>query len=134
MTVGAQVPAVRLRVSARGVLWLMLGGLVGWSWARGVLASRASSDGLTDRQAEILALVACGMSSKEIALHAGISEHSVNTHIRRATRTLGVGTRAAAAAVVTRKRRQAGTPARPRRSATPSSAVTTSPMSSSNGT
>ncbi|HEY6957897.1 MAG TPA: helix-turn-helix transcriptional regulator [Candidatus Limnocylindria bacterium] len=121
-------------MSARGVLWLVLGGFVGWSWARGVLESRAASDGLTDRQAEILTLVASGMSSKEIALHTGISEHSVNTHIRRATRTLGVGTRAAAAAVVTRKRRQAGTPARPRRSATPSSAVTTSATSSSNGT
>ena len=121
-------------MSARGVLWLVLGGLVGWSWARGILEARAMPGGITDRQAEILTLVAQGMSSKQIALHTGITEHSVNTHIRRATRTLGVGSRAAAAAAVSGKLRQAGTPARPRRSATPSSAPTTAATSSSNGT
>ena len=118
----------------REVLWLVLGGLVGWSWARGVLEARVMTGGITDRQAEILALVARGMSSKQIAVETGITEHSVNTHIRRATRTLGVGSRAAAAAAITTRRRQAGTPARPRRSATPTSAPTTSAMSSSNGT
>jgi DNA-binding CsgD family transcriptional regulator len=118
----------------REVLWLVLGGLVGWSWARRVLEARVMTGGITDRQAEILALVARGMSSKQIAVETGITEHSVNTHIRRATRTLGVGSRAAAAAAITTRRRQAGTPARPRRSATPTSAPTTSAMSSSNGT
>ena len=133
MTAGTQVPAVRSRVSGRGLLWLVLGGLLGWSWARGVLEARAAP-GVSGRQAEILALVARGMSSKEIAAHIGISEHSVNTHIRRATRTLGVGSRAAAAAAVNGNRGQAGTPARPRRSATASRAPTTSATRSSNGT
>jgi DNA-binding CsgD family transcriptional regulator len=62
---------------------------------------------LTDRQVEIIRLVARGMSSKEIAQHEGISLHSVNTHVRRARSILGVGTRAAAVAVVVRGGRQA---------------------------
>jgi DNA-binding CsgD family transcriptional regulator len=62
---------------------------------------------LTDRQVEIIRLVARGMSSKEIAQHEGISLHSVNTHVRRARSTLGVGNRAAAVAVVVRGGRQA---------------------------
>ena len=119
-------------MSLREVGWLVIGGVLGFTWARGVLATRRRR-GVSDRQAEILELVARGMSTKEIALHEGISEHSVNTHIRRATRTLGVGTRAAAVAVV-RGSPQAGVPARPRRSPTRSRAVTISPTSSSNGT
>ena len=63
---------------------------------------------ITERQTEILRLVARGMTSKEIARHEGISLHTVNTHVRRARGALGVGTRAAAVAKVVRSRR--GTP------------------------
>ena len=59
---------------------------------------------ITDRQSEILRLVARGMTSKEIARHEGISLNTVNTHVRRARRALGVGTRAAAVAVILRRR------------------------------
>ena len=122
-------------MSVRGVAWVLFGALCGWAWARDVIESRQTPVGITKRQAEILDLVARGMSSKQIARHAGITEHSVNTHIRRATRTLGVGSRAAAAAALNGGARQAGAPpSRPRRSATAVCAVTTSPTSSSNGT
>ena len=87
---------------------------------------------ITRRQAEILRLVARGLTSKEIAQHEGISLSSVNTHVRRARGSLGVGTRAAAVAILVR--RQAVTPPRPSRSATRSSAMTISPTRSSNGT
>ncbi len=115
----------------RGVGWFVLGGVCGWSWARGVMDAHAERPRVSRRQAQILALVARGMSSKEIARHERISEHSVNTHIRRACRTLGVPSRAAAVAAL----RGAGqTPASPRRSPTRSSATTISATSSSNGT
>jgi DNA-binding CsgD family transcriptional regulator len=75
------------------------------------------SAAVTARQLEILRLVARGMTSKEIARHEGISLHTVNTHVRRARRALGVGTRAAAVARIARRRvGYAGTPANPRRS------------------
>lgn len=112
----------------------MVGGVLGWASAGAVLRSRRGPPPLSDRQIAMLALVARGMTTKEIARHEGISAHSVNTHIRRATRTLGVGTRAAAVAMIGGAPRQAGMPARPRRSPTRSSATTISPTSSSNGT
>jgi DNA-binding CsgD family transcriptional regulator len=73
-----------------------------------VLLSVSSLVWITDRQAEILRLVARGMTSKEIARHEGISLHTVNTHVRRARVVLGVGTRAAAVALVVRRRRRRG--------------------------
>jgi DNA-binding CsgD family transcriptional regulator len=59
---------------------------------------------ITDRQSEILRLVARGMTSKEIARHEGITLNTVNTHVRRARSARGVGTRAAAVAVIVRRR------------------------------
>jgi DNA-binding CsgD family transcriptional regulator len=106
----------------RDIGWLVIGGICGFTWASAVLDTRARDLGLSARQVEILTLVSHGMSTKEIALAQGISVHSVNTHIRRATRTLGVSTRAAAVAAL-RRQAQAGAPA-----------VTISATSSSNGT
>jgi len=110
---------------------MLVGGACGYTWARTVIDRRAPAPVLTERQAEILALVARGMSTKEIALYEGISPNSVDTHIRRARVALGVTSRAAAAAAVS-GRDQTATPARPRRSATRSSATTTSDTSASN--
>lgn len=125
-------------VRALTLVSFVVGGVCGWRWAREVIADGAYPPDITRRQAEILALVARGMSSKEIAIHEGISPYSVDTHIRRARGALGVSSRAAAAALVAQAampaRRQAVTPATPRRSATRSSDATTSPTRSSNGT
>lgn len=121
-------------MSVREIALVVIGGVCGWAWAGAILRSQREAALLSGRQVEILGLVARGMTTKEIARHEGISEHSVNTHIRRATRTLGVGTRAAAVALMHGPPGQAGAPARPRRSPTRSSATTTSPTRSSNGT
>lgn len=52
---------------------------------------------LTDRQIDCLRLVGQGLSSKEIAAELGISHHTVDLHLKRAIRTLGVATRRDAA-------------------------------------
>jgi RNA polymerase sigma factor (sigma-70 family) len=49
---------------------------------------------LTDREREILALVAEGMSNDEIAQHLVVSPSTVKTHVNRAMAKLGVRDRA----------------------------------------
>src|SRR5207245_9762687 len=95
---------------------MVVGVIAGYVLARRVVARRARSvAALTDRQREVLRAVAGGLSTKEIAKLLGISEASVNTHIRRARSILGAPTRAAAAARVTGH--GVVVPSRPRRSA-----------------
>ncbi|HKC90761.1 MAG TPA: helix-turn-helix transcriptional regulator, partial [Candidatus Limnocylindria bacterium] len=115
-------------MSGRDAASIVCGVLAGYLFSRGVIARRAPTDPLSDRQREILIAVAAGRTTKEIALALGITPNSVNTHIRRARATLGVTTRAAAAARVFG---QAATPRRPSRSAAASIARTTSPTRSS---
>ncbi len=107
-----------------------IGGACGWRWARGAIGRGVAPAGVTERQAQILSLVARGMTTKEIAVHEGITPYSVDTHIRRARGSLGVSSRAAAAALVAGQ----AVVARPRRSAIRSRAITTSPTISSKGT
>jgi len=54
---------------------------------------------LTDRELEVLASVARGERSKEIASHLGISERTVKAHLASIYNKLGVDSRAAAIAV-----------------------------------
>ena len=54
---------------------------------------------LTDRELEVLAAVARGERSKEIAAHLGISERTVKAHLASIYSKLGVDSRAAAIAV-----------------------------------
>src|SRR5687767_15733345 len=58
---------------------------------------------LSPRQREILALVAAGRTSKEIAGELGISESTVNWHIANVFARLGASSRAEAVAVVLRE-------------------------------
>ena len=116
----------------RSAAWVAFGGVCGWACAREILRRREEDDPLTERQREILAMVGRGMSTKQIAREMGIGTRTVDTHIKRARTVLGAPTRAAA--VATLGDRQAVTPARPRRSAIRSSAITTSPTISSKGT
>jgi DNA-binding CsgD family transcriptional regulator len=53
--------------------------------------------GLTERQAEIVTLVARGFSNAAIASRLGISARTVQKHLERAYRTLGVSSRSQAA-------------------------------------
>jgi DNA-binding NarL/FixJ family response regulator len=71
-------------------------------------AARGSfnGDGLTPRQTEIAQLVALGRSNREIAAALYLSEKTVENHLARAFAKLGVSSRAALAAVVTREQAQ----------------------------
>ena len=46
-------------------------------------APRALPDGLTHREAEILALIARGLTNPEIAQHLCLSNHTIKSHINR---------------------------------------------------
>ena len=58
---------------------------------------------LTDRELEVLASVARGERSKEIASHLGISERTIKAHLASIYNKLGVDSRAAAIAIAAQK-------------------------------
>jgi DNA-binding CsgD family transcriptional regulator len=58
------------------------------------------ASGLTARQAEVLRLVALGGSNRDVAATLGLSDRTVQKHLERAFRQLGVKTRSAAASRV----------------------------------
>lgn len=60
-------------------------------------AAQAEVDDLTDREREILGLLADGRSNKEIARELGISDATVKVHIKHLLRKLGVKSRLEAA-------------------------------------
>ncbi len=57
--------------------------------------------GLTDREIEVLRLVARGGSNKEIGMHLGISARTVQHHVAHLYAKIGVGSRAGAALFAT---------------------------------
>ena len=65
--------------------------------------TRASRpDGLTDREAQVLELLAAGDTNNEIAAELVVSIHTVERHLQNAYRKIGVRNRADAAAYVVR--------------------------------
>jgi DNA-binding CsgD family transcriptional regulator len=63
-----------------------------------VLEAALVGEGLTARQAEVLRLVALGSSNRDVAASLGLSDRTVQKHLERAFRVLGVATRSAASA------------------------------------
>lgn len=63
---------------------------------------------LSPRQREILALVAAGRTSKEIASALGISESTVNWHLTNVFERLGASSRAEAVALAMREEADRG--------------------------
>ncbi len=59
----------------------------------------SQQDLLTERERDVLLLVAYGKSSKEIARHLNISVGGANFHINNAMKKLGAATRAHAVAL-----------------------------------
>lgn len=60
---------------------------------------RRSQGGLTQREQDVLRLVAAGEPTRRIAGQLGISSETVDTHIRASMRKLGARTRTEAAAL-----------------------------------
>ena len=58
----------------------------------------AGSSDLTDRECEVLRLVATGATNREVASALVISEHTVGRHLQNIFTKLGVSSRAAATA------------------------------------
>ena len=52
--------------------------------------------GLTEREAEVLGMLARGLQTKQVARGLGISVKTADSHIQHAYRKIGVSTRAAA--------------------------------------
>jgi pimeloyl-ACP methyl ester carboxylesterase/DNA-binding CsgD family transcriptional regulator len=65
---------------------------------RAVVAARSPGAALTDRELEILRLVAAGRTDDEIAEQLVLSPHTVHRHVSNIRSKLGVSSRAAAAA------------------------------------
>jgi DNA-binding NarL/FixJ family response regulator len=68
------------------------------------MGSKITTDMLTAREAEVLELVAQGMTNKEIARQLDISPATVKAHVERIIAKLGVADRTQAAVVATQQR------------------------------
>ncbi|MCU7729575.1 AAA family ATPase [Actinoplanes sp. KI2] len=75
---------------------------VGLAEPASAIGGSALPSGLTERQAEVLKLIAIGLTNREIARRLFISEYTVGVHVSRVLRKLGVSRRAEAAAVAER--------------------------------
>lgn len=86
--------------------WLVKGGIVERVPGRG-RPPKAPGDApaLSDREMEILRIVAAGASNKEIAARLGISINTVRVHIHDIFRKLGIKTRTQAALYLLREER-----------------------------
>jgi len=77
--------------------------LVGGSYLDPALAKHASPGGnLTQRELDVLCLLAEGLQHEEIGRRLGISAETVRTHLRKASQRLGAATRTQAVATALR--------------------------------
>jgi DNA-binding CsgD family transcriptional regulator len=61
-------------------------------------SAQGNAGGLTDRECQVLRLVAAGKTNREVAAELAISEHTVSRHLQNMFMKLGVTSRAAATA------------------------------------
>lgn len=102
----ARVAAARARASARGNLSALISELQASPWSgEDVAATRkagAVPTGITAREAEILGLVALGLTNQEIAERLVVSVRTVETHLGNVYGKIGARGRADAAAFAVR--------------------------------
>jgi DNA-binding CsgD family transcriptional regulator len=89
--------AFRLDLEAARAVFEELGAAPDVAAAEALLGGR-DTYGLTDREREVLRLIAAGKSNREIAKALVISEHTVARHVQNIFRKLGVPSRTAASA------------------------------------
>ncbi len=70
--------------------------VLGVAGHRATVAHREWPAGLSEREVEVLRLVARGLSNREMAKHLGIAEKTVGHHIQHIYNKVGISTRAAA--------------------------------------
>jgi NarL family two-component system response regulator YdfI len=95
-----------IRAAARGEMLLkpeIVAGLLAHDAGTAPPAKPPSALELTEREGEVLAAVAHGERSKEIAARLGITERTVKAHLASIYNKLGVDSRAAAIAVAARR-------------------------------
>lgn len=73
-----------------------------WEPASGLAGSESLPPELSPRQREVAALVAKGLSNKQIATELMLAEGTVKLHLNRIFRRLGIGNRTALAAMIPR--------------------------------
>lgn len=98
----AQV-ARALRTVASGSMWF---GERDWTHAplsSGAAQALRRSDGLSESERRVLALVAAGSDTDEIAVALTVSPHTVRTHVRNLMRKLDAQSRAHAVAIAMRE-------------------------------
>jgi DNA-binding CsgD family transcriptional regulator len=88
--------AARLELEAACAIFRRLGATP--DLARVEPRAKGDSHGLSDRELEVLRLVAAGKSNREIAAELVISEHTVARHVQNIYRKLRLSSRAAATA------------------------------------
>lgn len=72
---------------------LLLGPALNQTWDTESEVSQASFEPLTEREAEVLQLLAQGLANKQIAVALGISEHTVKFHVSSLYSKLGATNR-----------------------------------------
>ncbi len=90
-----------IEVEAARVVFAELGARPDLAHADALLATRrprGNSGGLTDREVEVIVLVAAGKTNRDIARELGISEKTVASHLSHVFTKLGLPSRAAATA------------------------------------
>lgn len=65
--------------------------------------ARDAFDGLTERELEILRLIAKGMTNRQVATHLWISERTVDNHVQNIYKKLNIGDRTQATLYAVRK-------------------------------
>ena len=64
-----------------------------WAFWSCIMSPMVSTTALTDREYEVLGLIASGMRNKDVAHHLSIAEKTVKNHVGNILKSLGVNSR-----------------------------------------